>query len=63
MVGAGAWTELNRRAGSDFLSPVRETAAQRVGGRRSDGVSRLAPRVLPSGVSVVDDPGSKEFQW
>jgi len=30
-------------------------------GGKSDWVSRLGARVLPSGVSVVDDPGAKDF--
>jgi predicted Zn-dependent protease len=31
-------------------------------GGKSDWVSRIGARVLPSGVNAVDDPGAKEFK-
>src|SRR6202163_1646555 len=40
--------------------PVMEQMLSGLGGK-SDWVSRLGSRVLPSGVSVVDDPGAKDF--
>jgi len=43
------------------FSPVMEQMLSGLGGK-SDWVSRLGSRVLPSGVSVVDDPGAKDFQ-
>ena len=43
------------------FSPVMEQMLSGLGGK-SDWVSRLGARVLPSGVSVVDDPGTKEFK-
>ena len=42
------------------FSPVMEQLLSGLGGK-SDWVSRLGARVLPSGVSVVDDPGAKNF--
>jgi TldD protein len=42
------------------FSPVMEQMLSGLGGK-SDWVSRLGSRVLPSGVSVVDDPGAKDF--
>ena len=42
------------------FSPVMEQMLSGLGGK-SDWVSRLGARVLPSGVSVVDDPGAKNF--
>jgi TldD protein len=42
------------------FSPVMEQMLSGLGGK-SDWVSRLGTRVLPSGVSVVDDPGAKDF--
>src|SRR5882724_327601 len=42
------------------FSPVMEQMLSGLGGK-SDWVSRLGARVLPSGVSVVDDPGAKDF--
>jgi len=59
--GAGAWTRGERRATPISFSPVMETDAQRFGGK-SDWVSRIGARVLPSGVNAVDDPGAKEFK-
>ena len=43
------------------FSPVMEQMLGNLGGK-SDWVSRIGARVLPSGVSVVDDPGAKEFK-
>src|SRR5882724_10724542 len=43
------------------FSPVMEQMLSGLGGK-SDWVSRLGARVLPSGVSVVDDPSAKEFK-
>jgi hypothetical protein len=42
------------------FSPVMEQMLGSLGGK-SDWVGRLGARVLPSGVSVLDDPGAKEF--
>jgi hypothetical protein len=42
------------------FSPVMEQLLGNLGGK-SDWVGRLGARVLPSGVSVVDDPGAKDF--
>jgi predicted Zn-dependent protease len=42
------------------FSPVMEQLLSGLGGK-SDWVSRLGARVLPSGVSVVDDPSAKNF--
>ncbi|HEV1994916.1 MAG TPA: metallopeptidase TldD-related protein [Candidatus Acidoferrum sp.] len=42
------------------FSPVMEQMLSGLGGK-SDWVSRLGARVLPNGVSVVDDPGAKDF--
>jgi hypothetical protein len=42
------------------FSPVMEQMLGNLGGK-SDWVGRLGARVLPSGVSVLDDPGAKEF--
>jgi TldD protein len=42
------------------FSPVMEQMLGNLGGK-SDWVGRLGARVLPSGVTVVDDPGAKEF--
>ncbi len=42
------------------FSPVMEQLLGNLGGK-SDWVGRLGARVLPSGVSVADDPGAKEF--
>jgi TldD protein len=43
------------------FSPVMEQMLGNLGGK-SDWVSRLGARVLPSGVTVVDDPGAKDFR-
>ena len=43
------------------FQPVMEQFLNNVGGK-SDWVSRTGTRVLPTSVSVVDDPGAKEFQ-
>jgi TldD protein len=42
------------------FSPVMEQMLSGLGGK-SDWVGRIGARVLPSGVTVVDDPGAKEF--
>jgi len=42
------------------FSPVMEQMLGNLGGK-SDWVGRLGARVLPAGVSLVDDPGAKEF--
>jgi TldD protein len=42
------------------FSPVMEQLLGNLGGK-SDWVGRLGARVLPSGVSVVDDSGAKDF--
>jgi predicted Zn-dependent protease len=42
------------------FSPVMEQLLNGLGGK-SDWVSRLGARVLPTGASVVDDPGAKDF--
>jgi TldD protein len=42
------------------FSPVMEQLLSGLGGK-SDWVSRLGARVLPASVSLVDDPGAKEF--
>src|SRR5712671_483702 len=42
------------------FSPVMEQLLGNLGGK-SDWVGRLGARVLPSGVSVVDDPGARDF--
>jgi hypothetical protein len=42
------------------FSPVMEQMLGNLGGK-SDWVSRLGARVLPSGVTVVDDPGARDF--
>jgi hypothetical protein len=42
------------------FSPVMEQLLSGLGGK-SDWVSRLGARVLPTGASVVDDPGAKDF--
>jgi len=42
------------------FSPVMEQLLSGLGGK-SDWVTRLGARVLPASVSVVDDPGAKEF--
>ena len=42
------------------FSPVMEQMLGNLGGK-SDWVGRLGARVLPAGVTVVDDPGAKEF--
>jgi TldD protein len=42
------------------FSPVMEQLLGNLGGK-SDWVGRLGARVLPSGVTVVDDPGAKDF--
>jgi len=42
------------------FSPVMEQLLSGLGGK-SDWVSRLGARVLPAGVTVVDDPGAKNF--
>ncbi|PYU82961.1 MAG: hypothetical protein DMG51_13105 [Acidobacteria bacterium] len=42
------------------FSPVMEQMLSGLGGK-SDWVSRLGARVLPSGASVVDDPSAKDF--
>jgi len=43
------------------FSPVMEQMLGNLGGK-SDWLGRLGARVLPTGVTVVDDPGAKEFQ-
>ena len=43
------------------FQPVVEQMLSGLGGR-SDWVGRIGARVLPASVSVVDDPGAKEFQ-
>jgi predicted Zn-dependent protease len=43
------------------FSPVMEQMLSGLGGK-SDWVSRIGARVLPSSVTVVDDPGAKEFK-
>jgi len=43
------------------FSPVMEQLLGNLGGK-SDWVGRLGARVLPTGVSVVDDPGAKDFR-
>ncbi len=43
------------------FSPVMEQMLSGLGGK-SDWVSRIGARVLPPAVSVVDDPGTKEFK-
>lgn len=43
------------------FSPVMEQMLGNLGGK-SDWVGRLGARVLPSGVTLVDDPGAKGFQ-
>jgi TldD protein len=42
------------------FQPVMEQFLSNVGGK-SDWVSRIGARVLPTSVTVVDDPGAKEF--
>jgi len=42
------------------FSPVMEQMLGNLGGK-SDWVGRLGARVLPSGVTAVDDPGAKDF--
>src|SRR2546429_6027261 len=42
------------------FSPVMEQMLSGLGGK-SDWVSRLGARVLPSGASLVDDPSAKDF--
>ena len=42
------------------FSPVMEQLLGNLGGK-SDWVGRLGARVLPSGVTLVDDPGAKDF--
>ena len=42
------------------FSPVMEQLLGNLGGK-SDWVGRLGARVLPTGVSVADDPGAKDF--
>ena len=42
------------------FSPVMEQMLGNLGGK-SDWVGRLGARVLPGGVTLVDDPGAKEF--
>jgi predicted Zn-dependent protease len=42
------------------FQPVMEQFLSNVGGK-SDWVTRIGARVLPSSVTVVDDPGAKEF--
>jgi TldD protein len=43
------------------FQPVMEQFLSNIGGR-SDWVNRTGSRVLPTGVTVVDDPGAKDFQ-
>ncbi|GAC1670758.1 MAG: hypothetical protein NVS9B4_26520 [Candidatus Acidiferrum sp.] len=43
------------------FTPVVEQLLSGMGGK-SDWVSRIGARVLPSTVTIVDDPGAKEFQ-
>src|SRR5260370_31122563 len=43
------------------FSPVMEQMLGNLGGK-SDWIGRLGARVLPSGVTVVDDPGAKQFK-
>ncbi len=42
------------------FQPVMEQFLSNVGGK-SDWVSRIGARVLPTSVTVIDDPGAKEF--
>lgn len=42
------------------FTPVMEQLLTNLGGK-SDWVGRIGARVLPSGVTLVDDPGAKEF--
>ena len=42
------------------FQPVMEQFLSNIGGK-SDWVSRIGARVLPTSVTVVDDPGAKEF--
>src|SRR2546430_10156216 len=42
------------------FSPVMEQMLGNLGGK-SDWVGRLGARVLPASVSLVDDPGAKDF--
>src|SRR5262245_64169166 len=43
------------------FQPVMEQFLSNIGGR-SDWVNRTGSRVLPTGVTVVDDPAAKDFQ-
>jgi TldD protein len=43
------------------FTPVVEQLLSGLGGK-SDWITRIGARVLPASVSVVDDPGAKEFQ-
>lgn len=43
------------------FQPVMEQFLSNIGGK-SDWVNRIGARVLPTSVTVVDDPGAKEFQ-
>jgi len=43
------------------FQPVMEQFLSNIGGR-SDWVSRTGSRVLPTGVTVIDDPSAKDFQ-
>ncbi len=42
------------------FSPVMEQMLSGLGGK-SDWVSRIGARVLPTGITLVDDPGAKDF--
>ncbi len=43
------------------FSPVMEQMLGNLGGK-SDWIGRIGARVLPAGVTLVDDPGAKEFK-
>ena len=43
------------------FTPVMEQLLSGLGGK-SDWITRIGARVLPASVTVVDDPGAKEFQ-
>jgi len=53
--------ELNGARPPISFSPVMEQLLTGLGGK-SDWVSRVGARVLPTGVSLVDDPSLKEYQ-
>ena len=60
---AGADSRARRqwRASARFFTPVMEQLLSGLGGK-SDWITGSASRVLPASVTVVDDPGAKEFQ-